>query len=36
MREVSSKPLSRVMGISKEDEDDDPDNDLDARIKSEW
>jgi histone deacetylase 1/2 len=35
MREVSSKPLSRVLGINKDDDDDDPDNELDQRIRSE-
>ncbi|BEJ17007.1 hypothetical protein CspHIS471_0604080 [Cutaneotrichosporon sp. HIS471] len=33
MREVSSKPLSRVLGISKDEDDDDPDNELDQRIR---
>ncbi|KAL1408926.1 hypothetical protein Q8F55_005740 [Vanrija albida] len=32
MREVPGKPLSRALGISKDD-DDDPDNELDNRIK---
>lgn len=35
MRQVPSKPLSKAMGILKDDEDDDPDADLDHRIKSE-
>lgn len=33
MREVPSKSISRAIGLSKDDDEDDPDNEIDQRIK---